>query len=150
MYHTVNAKTFRLLHERFNDFAKLKQVKDPKILPLLKKLNATPGIVTVFSCQGHKDEGKSPYIMLAVTSAGYKRLMKMYSIITDHITHGGLLYSDKIYLELKTMRTPFGDGGKPYSSIFITTHNQLKCSKDNYITTTEFIRVVGDALAKVQ
>lgn len=65
-WHQMHATDFRLLCARADELEE-KDI-DEKIRPLVKAINASDGLVTVFSCQGHEEDAEwnQGYVMIGV------------------------------------------------------------------------------------
>lgn len=62
---------------------------DPEFIPLLKRLNDIPGLVTVWCCTGHPkpEEGESDrfYVVFGVDASGLQALERIYRRMSQHL-----------------------------------------------------------------
>ena len=73
---------------------------DRNLIKVINQLNNLPGIVTVFSCEGHVNSkntnGRYLEIILAVTSVGYESLVNLYNRLFDRLP-----FAQKLLLFIK-------------------------------------------------
>lgn len=73
---------------------------DAGIQPLLERLNAYPGVVTVSSCVGHRETTRKPkspfYVQLGCTAEGWLYLRRIYEALATRLVEISRIYQDGI------------------------------------------------------
>jgi hypothetical protein len=73
----------RAIKAQFNQLIKHTSHIDSTIIPILKRLNTIDGLVTLYSCQGHKASNNPSYLAIRCTEEMIYFLTEAIDTVTD-------------------------------------------------------------------